>query len=329
MPGLLLGTDFHLDDQPQNEYRWTIFDEMAAAGKKRKITRFYILGDITDAKNRFSAALVNRLVAALIKLSDIADVHILAGNHDKPLKGPYFFDFLNEIAGIAYYSNPYLDEENGLLLLPFAANPRSEWNGIRFGDFKAAFLHATVSGAIAENGTTMTGTKLPLIPRAVKIYSGDVHTAQQAGNVTYIGCPFPIKFGDKFKNRMLVLNENTYEIDEEILLDPPGKRVFGISSVADLDSLQVKAGDQVKLVYDMAIDDLDKWGAAEAAIADWAREKGVLVAGTDVVLPQPRLRDTGDLELSPEQVLADFCEAERISDDAAEIGRALLKETRK
>jgi len=328
MTGLLLATDFHIDDLPQNEYRWKVFDEMYAAAKKRGITEFYILGDLTDRKNRFTGELVNRLIAALQKLTDLGFVTILAGNHDKPVNGPYYFDFLNEIPGIAYIHEPFIDDNKKLLLLPFSPNPIEEWADIDYGKYKAAFIHQTVSNTVSENGTVLTGSKLPIFPRGFKCYSGDAHVHQVIRGIHYIGCPHPVKFGDTFPNRMLVLDENTYEISEEITLTPPGKLVYAITSPDQLEDLEVRKGDQVRLVFSTQASDLATLGDAERAIAQWAKAKGVTVDGTEVVLPQPRTSATGDMELAPDMVLRDFAESEGISKDMLDIGSMILKEVR-
>ena len=47
---LLFFTDTHIDDQPQNEYRWQVFNHVREAIREYGVGRVYNLGDMWTAR---------------------------------------------------------------------------------------------------------------------------------------------------------------------------------------------------------------------------------------------------------------------------------------
>jgi DNA repair exonuclease SbcCD nuclease subunit len=326
----LLSSDWHLDGNPSNSYRWDVFKELQAAAWEHDVDEIYLLGDIIDRKDRHSAAFVNQFIHALLATCTalgprLKKFRIMRGNHDKPLQGPAFWEFINPLHDIIQYiSEPTPDGD--VLLLPFSPNPMEEWQGLNYADYKAIFIHATVTGAISESGIELEGTKLPLLPRSVKIYSGDVHTPQSVRNITYVGSPHPIKFGDTYDCRMLVLDDD-YNIAHEIQLTPPRKVVGAISSIDDLKRLRVMPGDTLRLVYNLPPDQLDEWGKLETEIAAWAKTSNVALESTEIVVETNKAGDSVNVELLPEESLREFATAEGIDTDLLDVGLALLAES--
>jgi hypothetical protein len=336
---ILLCSDLHLDDQKANEYRWRVFDELERACRAYPVTRVSCLGDMTDKRDRFPAEMVNRLVGCwssivdIIKWSDrwehrkIDDVlvDILRGNHDTTVSGPAFWEFLSQIPGLDYVTRPTM-RDGGLLILPFSPNPREEWRGLVTGDVEAIFLHATRSGTIAENGFPLSGQEMPPIPRRVRVYSGDVHNQQVVGNWTYVGASSPIKFGDDYACRFLLLDEHTYEVVDEVAISTISKRVVEVSSLADLEAADVRSGDQVKVRVSVSpggIGDLS-WAIMEREVERWARERGVEVSsiegGYEVLVQSGAPGE----DLSPEEVLRAFACEEDVSGSRLDVGLELL-----
>jgi hypothetical protein len=320
----LLCTDLHLDDQEANEYRWHVIDRIVQATAQYDIATVFALGDAWDRKDRHSAALVNRTVEACKQITARAPLVILQGNHDRPMHEPAFWQFLNEIDGIHYITTPSMWGNGTLLLLPFTPTPKTDWAHLKLSQFQAIMMHATVTGAVVENGTVMTNDNFPILPRVAKIYSGDIHVPQQIRNITYVGAPHPIRYGDSYQGRMLLLNE-AYDIALQIPLDGPKKLMLTISSIDELAQVQVRPGDQVKLRFNLGGDNIDGWGRTEAAIAQWARERSITIASTEVLVDSVR-RDI-DADQTPEKVLSDFAASERLSEDLLRIGLELLRET--
>lgn len=319
---LVIG-DTHWDDQPQNEYRWKLFEIVRKICKQKKISQIIHLGDALDRKDRFSAIFVNRLVNELTQIAELAPIKILRGNHDSPLNGPAFFTFLNQLDHPVFYiTEPTPDGD--MILLPFTAEPLTDWREIKFSQYKAAFMHATVQGAVSENGQQLQAGKFPIFPRNLEIYSGDVHVQQKVRNITYVGCPYPIKFGDDFPCRLVLLDENTLEIVEEIPLDIQQKAVVEVSSLAEMRKLALQPGSQIRVKFNLASDQVQNWGSIEAEVASWAGKAGVSVSSIEAIIEQSSSSLT-DLDVAPETILRQFAENEKIDKSLLDIGFELLK----
>jgi hypothetical protein len=323
----LLVTDLHLDDHPDNEYRWQIWEHILQAVIQHCIETVFILGDWVDRKDRFTARFINRLVDTVRGITGRARLVVLRGNHDTAMTPPNYFDFMasHTIEGFEYVTSPRPFFSH-LMLLPFTHHPKVAWADLRLADYKAAFMHATVTGAVVENGIVMENKNFPILPRAVKFYSGDVHVPQQVRNVTYVGAPHPIKFGDSFPCRMLVLNDD-YAVVLELPLTPPRKIMADIRDVADLATLSARHGDQIKIRFNCPPSQIEHWGETEQQIIQWANEHGVTVAGTEIIVGA-RTPDSLDLEQTPEAILKGFGEREGLTPELLQVGLDLLEALR-
>ena len=343
---MILTSDWHLDDNPDNFYRWFVFDSLKAQLEQGE-TRFVMLGDLCDKKDRHSAELVNQLLDAFSDLCQHAynftaqfEFIILCGNHDLPLRGAPYWNLLN------YLGQPYqfLTEPTLIgakLFLPYSHDPACDWNNLFFGqsklDFsqiKTIFMHQTLTGARAEGSghRVMEGKPgIPLFPAHVKVYSGDIHlpqTIKWGCDVEYVGAPHLVRFGDDHPMRLLRLDETSYEIAEEILLEPPGKMVVAVSSIAELRACPAKAGDQVRVRFTIPHDKIEQWGIEEAEVKRWAAELGVDLASIEPIIEryandeQDRPVDTFNYD--PLALLEQFAATEGLDQGLFEAGRALL-----
>jgi hypothetical protein len=321
----LLTTDWHLTDEPANEYRWQAFEHLRTAVMQYRPEATFILGDLVDKKDRFSAAFINRLLSELHGLAARTRLVIMRGNHDTTMRPPNYFEFLNHDDEIFYVNEPAEYCEGALLLLPFSAKPKEDWAGLKLSQYRALFMHATVTGAVVENGTVMDNPHFPILPRRPRIYSGDIHVPQQIANITYVGAPHAIRFGDSYPCRMLLLNKD-FEVDLEIPLEGPRKLMVDINDPRDLDRVEVRHGDQIKIRMRCRPDQLGEWGTAEQELADWALARGITIVSTEVVVDTAPAAHGGDPEQSPEQLLTAFAAHEQIGDALLALGLDLLKE---
>jgi predicted phosphodiesterase len=328
----LITSDWHLDSDPDNEYRWAIVDKVLHAVIQHKIDTVFILGDLVDRpKDRPTAVFVNRLVNELRKIAARVHLIILRGNHDTPVRGPAFWEFLSQINNIRYVSKPetfhlFDNDKPDLLLLPFTPTPKQDWSDFKLSDFRALFMHATVTGAVTENGQVLENNNFPILPRKLKVYSGDIHTQQRAGVVTYCGAPHPVKHGDKYPCRMLLLNDN-FDIEMELPLTTIRKLLIDITNVRQLADLKVTRGDQVKIRFNISAAQLAEWGAIERTINEWAANSGVTVIGTETIIDSVHSPRDIDTSLTPEALLRQFAEQEHLSEELIEVGLSLLAET--
>ena len=317
----LLTGDWHLDAEPENEYRWKVFDRVRDALIEHDVSTVFVLGDFVDKKDRHPASFVNRLLAELNDL-DCLTV-ILRGNHDTTLNPPSFFEFLQNERTV-YVTVPTAWRPD-LLLLPFTPEPKIDWQHVDLPSYRALFMHVTYPGAIGENGRALEGTRLPLLRGETKIFSGDVHTPQRFGNFVHVGAPHPVKFGDSYPCRMLLIDEETFAIAEEIELDPMHKLMIDITDPVQLLRLKVSPGDQVKIRFHATPGDIENFGKVEQQIAAWAGTYGVKIASTEVEVATG-YHEGVDTNQSPMEILRQYAVQEGLTDELTVVGLELLKE---
>jgi DNA repair exonuclease SbcCD nuclease subunit len=326
---MILTADLHLTDVAEEDYRWNVFSALENALTETDDPEVAILGDICDRKDRHSAVLVNRLVGELTKLTQLGvRFTIIMGNHDRPMNGPPFWHFLNEHPHIRFFDKPTrmnLDRDGDLLLLPYSKNPTLEWQEwFPLSHVAAIFMHQTVTG-VRENNRTLTNDKMPPLPADIPIYSGDIHTPQRVGPVTYVGAPHPVKFGDSYACRMLVIGPD-YRLRRTIDLHPPRKCIAEISSIKELDRLDLKPTDQVRVRWRLPADQMDDWSMNENAIQDWQVKTGVSISSLEPIITLAETETALETGESPEAIMEAFAKAEGLSGDLLNYGMAFLKE---
>ncbi len=327
---MLLTADIHLDDNPVNEYRWNIFDSIREYCAKHPNTSVFILGDLSDRKDKHSGVLVNRLVETITRLAKhVPNVSILAGNHDCPVEGPPYWSFLDQIPNVNFYSTPTL-LKNDVLVLPYSSDPVADWGAIadnpivRAKPLKAVLLHQLVNGTIV-NGREMRGVMLPdFITTAGKVWAGDIHDPQIVGPVEYVGAPHPVSFGDEHKCRFVVVDDN-WKMQEEVLLTPPAKKIITIRSFSDLQKVKVAPGDQIRFRVEVEASKSADWPELERRISKWADKKGAKLVSTEALIQldkgeEQKVDDWAD----PFLVLEAYSKENGVSGQLAQTGNDLL-----
>ena len=338
---ILLTSDWHLTDNPKDEYRWNIFNALARWIEAQKISTpsIYMLGDLTDRKDRHSAALVNRVEDEFARLLELgASISILKGNHDQPLNGPPFWSILDYIrpgndpaSGISFYTSKHGNLNTGLLVLPYSDNPEADWNGIDWGAYKAAFIHQTVTGAVGNNGVVLDNPKMIKLPKHLRVYSGDVHTTQTVGNIFYIGAPHPIAFGDNYPPQMVELTDD-FKVSRVIPLNTIQKLMLRIDDLDQLFATKVNPHDQARVVFTIPIGALDQWAAVQDHIVAWAKTNEIDLFSVEAQIEgdmptETQNPDAPDMsESTPAHILRLFAESEAIDARMLETGETLLKE---
>jgi hypothetical protein len=323
---MLLSSDWHLTDDPTDEYRWRIFDHVRECVEKNNVRQVGVLGDIAHKKDRHSGALVNRLVSELKSID--AEFTILCGNHDRPLNGPPFWTFLSEVENVHFITSVL--SRGKTLWLAHSANPSADWADIRFTSYKAVFMHQTVTGVV-EKGIRLAGDPGMIeLPRRLKVYSGDIHTPQTVGNVEFVGAPHPVKFGDEYRCRMLLLDDE-YDIEKEIILDPPRKLILNLSSLDDLRKYNVRQDDQAEIRFTIDPDRIEQWPVERQAILDWAAKQGISVADIEAEVALEPGDDAHQavpiLDADQLETLKAFAKSEGLSKALLDVGSIFVKES--
>lgn len=327
----LITSDLHLTDRPRDSYRFGLFPWLARQQKKYDVSATFLCGDITDAKDKHSASLVNQLVDGLTELRP--PVYILRGNHDGIDPGNPYFRFLSCIDGLEFIVNPTLLQLGGERNTPIAMMPH-QLDQAGFDQVckiilpqTYVFCHQTFSGAIAETGTRLTGLQWPPIGfkgNPLGVYSGDIHAPQRLDNgVTYIGAPYHCRFGDTFTPRVLLL-KNGKETD--LHFPAPRKWSLTIRDVYDLDKHpEIAQGDQVKLTIEIAREEVVEWASIKQRVLETC--KGLEIFGVEmkVLTNKPREHKAETIQVkSNENIFTEFCKGEGVASNIKKVGRELL-----
>lgn len=337
LPALLLA-DLHLTANPRDEYRWSIRDWVLSLVSKYGLRTIIILGDLTDAKDNHSAILVNRIVEAISRLSQSASVIILRGNHDYLVYDHPFFGFLSHLPNVRFIKNREertLPSGEFVLFLPHTKTPNEDWKDISFGSYSLVFMHQTVSGAVASNGMKMEGELAPEIgtrapkhqgERPGKIYSGDIHVPQVIGNVEYVGSPYHVHFGDRFKARAIIIGADGPD-PLDVHMPSIEKFVARITDVSELDKLQLKDGDQLKVSMTIPTSMTSEWANQKKQIADWCAARGVKLNGIELQVATKRrvLIDENTVAIrertiSTGALIRAFADKEKLPADVVSVG---------
>lgn len=336
---MILVSDTHLEDGADKEYRWAFFEalrEQIRMGERR----IFHLGDLTDKKDRHSAALVNRIIQEFDLLAtddwgdpvEGLDITVLKGNHDQPLKGDPFWAILDTMqAPVCFIYEP--TTVGDMMFLPHSENPAVEWASLDFTGVKVVFIHQTLTGVKAEGGAhhVLEGLAgIPKFPPHVKVYSGDIHlpqTIKWGTDVTYVGAPHRVRFGDDHQCRLLRLDDVDYSIIEEIHLDSPQKAVVEVSSVAELKALGLAQGDMARVRFVVPPDRLESFAVDEAAIKAYAAETGIVLDGIAPIVDQKAAPGAADMKFdsNPITMFKQFAAAEGLDPGLLEAGMDMLK----
>lgn len=345
----LITTDLHLTVAALDEYRWELFSWLHEIIQKEEIDSLFLLGDLTDAKDRHSSKLVNRIVRCLCELADVLEsggVHILKGNHDYMDSNWPFFGFLSRVPRIWYYSEPrhFTWEDSTYTFLPHCKAPEEEWNRyarlLRKSDY--VFIHATAKGAEVSNGFTMPEGLDPnyFCDFDCEVFSGDIHVPQgpacsneragssknkRRGTIRYVGSPYRIRFGDNYGPRVCILDSTSGAIDS---LDSPidmWKGEVHISAAEDLYDEDLSKGDQIKVVLKDALL-YENVEAQRKMVRLVCKKLGVELCSLrleSVSRKTPRKRSTTERKGEGE-LLLEYAEQEGIAFDVMETGLELL-----
>lgn len=260
LPALLV-SDLHLTANPEHEYRWGLFKWLVNECASEGVKTLVIAGDLTDAKDYHPAGLTNRLVECLLMFTWAGiEVVVLQGNHDYLRAGHSYFAFLDKLERMRFITQPTeaMDDDGpSVMWLPHTKTPGTDWKGFDFSHYDLLFMHQTVTGAIASNGQVMDGEPMPPL-NAVKVYSGDIHVPQVIKGVEYIGSPYHVHFGDRFKPRAILLDRKG--VPHDLHFETISRVTLKVSSLRELRRIDwLKPGDHVKLRMSLAPSEKHEW----------------------------------------------------------------------
>lgn len=322
----ILTTDLHLTAREDDEYRWSLFETLQDIRDNDGARSLIILGDLTDAKDNHSAALVNRVVTSIVAVG--LPTIVLMGNHDYKVIGSPYFEFLNHLEHVRFITEPTMIGE--WLFLPHSRADRIPgWSMMR--DKPAyCFMHQTIRGAIGENGQRMEHGIEGVEGHwgATKIYSGDIHVPQQVGHVEYVGAPYPVHYGDTYKGRVRVLRSAEHDDYHDYPWRGVQRATLDVGSDGGIPDT-LRAGDQVKVRLTLRADEMHEWHSIKERVQRACDMRGLSLSSIELIRPRARVQLLGDApaiqSTSPAHVLERYMKSQGIEGGVARMGREIVR----
>ncbi len=335
----LLVSDTHFTNNPRDAYRWGLFSWLREAIPKHSVKYLFLLGDLCEEKDRHPAQLVNKVVDELLlvyKQTGLTEIYIIRGNHDGLDPNTSFFKFLGKYPCIKFietpFAAPFCDRE--VLMLPHTTTPAEAWKNVEMERADYIFMHATVKGAVSESGIQLDGIPAGLLATAhrAKIYSGDVHVPQKVKlgrvEVEYVGAPYPVKFGDKFEPRAILI-EN-FRTSRSIAIPSIRRQTITITPKdAEIPLDALRQGDQIKIRIRLTPSEYGDWARLKKQVVSICAEAKVELCGLELEKVENRIRlrtPTALIVKDPQKVLSEFCGINKLSQAVSAEGTKLLTE---
>ena len=319
---LIITADLHLDHNPDHEYRWKALDMLENHLRRDDIDAAVIAGDLVDAKDRHPAKFVNRVVDRIASMaSESGHVVVMKGNHDYVDPACPFFRMLGHIPHVYFFTKPHYLGVCGVLYIPHGVSwaPGAGWRSdFPLNEASVIFAHETFNGCRASNGSELPGISLATVGRkatgGAPVIAGDIHVPQQIGNVTYVGAPHAVNFGDDYEPRMLIWDSETGKMSE---VRNPGIKRMVAEFTLDADGVPASEaafgeGDHVKARFLGEQRDLAQWPEIRERIRGAIERRGARSFGEEYLVDRPQVEIVEAPEVDARDdaiVFAEYCEA--------------------
>lgn len=332
----LVFTDPHFTDKEADADRWGIFPWIENLCLKYNIKDIYILGDITEDKDKHSSILVNRLHRELTRLARNKFITILMGNHDYIDSKFPFFEFINNCTldgGIKFVKE--ITDAISTLWLPHTRNYKEDWKNIDFSKFSRIFMHQTIEGAIDHSGPLkgVPASVFDDVKQGTVFLSGDIHKSQviqlKNCNMEYLGSPYPTRFGDQGGYVYIVDENNKGTTVEQLTFPFRAKATVKMGKDEYHKLVFLKPKDRVKVTFLLQRKDLMDYDKIKKNLEIYCKDNdlelcGVKVEVTDEVEAQPKLVTTeSSNKLS---IFEEFITNKKIDKDLVSCGMDIFKE---
>lgn len=282
-PVFLYTADLHFTNRRSDEYRWDIFKHLATIIKKCNVTDLFILGDLTDQKDRHPSELVSKLNGAILSMSRLGvDVWILKGNHDYVQPLLPFFKFLDSLPRVHYFTSPENVTIKGVnfRFLPHTEHP--VWLRSDFAGIDRILMHQPIVNSVLANGWNLEGgMSVDVFSEFTgEIISGDIHVPQKLGKVRYVGAPYPIHFGDTYTPRVLLeragkLTSIKIPAIKKLIITVNSKNKGSVFN-------NISSGDQVKAVVKLRRPEFPSWRQHKDDVVKSIMDRGGIVQGIEL-----------------------------------------------
>lgn len=203
MEPVICVTDIHLgqkrDSKVWHDVTLKLFRDIATTAIKRNIKKIFILGDFFDNRQFINIKTLEVAFEIAEILSDF-EVYIIAGNHDIHFRNTATPNSLT-IFKEGYQHITIIDEEplqvEDITLIPWLFDNLKSINTPHiFGHFDICAFKMNECMECEEGRYTARDFK-----KFTSVLSGHFHMPSTKGNITYLGSPYQMDFGDAGSQR--------------------------------------------------------------------------------------------------------------------------------
>lgn len=329
---ILFTADLHQSANPRDAYRDQWFAKLPELARRSKASCVIIGGDLTEEKDKHGSWLVNRICDHVQAVSIVCPVIIYKGNHDYVSEDEPYFSFLNHIDYVTFISNPTELTIEGLgkcLFLPHTRNWEHDWRDFDLRSRDNVFLHASVAGADLGNNRRADGVETDrLFDKRQRVYAGDIHIPQSIGNVSYVGAPYTVDFGDDYKPRVMLIHPDRFV---SLPCTGPQKRLVEITmkqTLEVLDKLETTKGDVFKVRVHITKFTNDAWSKVVDVVREWGEERSVIIHAVQPVTAEPEgtrvMRTKSRARVDDKQTVATFGKSRGVDERTLKTGYYIM-----
>jgi len=185
---------------------------------KEKVTDIFIAGDFLNSREKIDSLALNKATDIFEGFSKVAKVHALLGNHERYVKASLYdinslkpfirhaqvLDSFKILIGENFYLYciPHI-ESNDLFAGIINSIYEKCWDVP--GDKKRVLVaHQGIEGAITNdlyNIYDKGGVHANILSKFDKVFLGHYHKYQDIGNITYVGSPLQLNFGEEYGDK--------------------------------------------------------------------------------------------------------------------------------
>jgi len=330
----LITADWHLDENPINEYRWKFLSWLSDYVDNNNIERIVFLGDLTERKDRHSSKLVNKIFDYFVELTKKCYIVFVKGNHDFSTEIP-FFSFIGRLNNVMFVNNfvnrngfksgleelfiGYMNEqgweENKDVIMNLVKNPEKT----------IVFTHQHLKGLFINNADTGGDIDLKFFKNFKYVFSGHIHQNMEIENFIYVGSPYQVDFGDENNGFIYILDGDNLE---KIKYETISKLSIVLNDVSEVENYKIKKDDLVKVKLYTNRTDLSKINELRKEIKSHIDKNGGKLVSFDFVSDNKPIQIETIKNETDEEIITKFCKNNNLSDEFLRIAFDMLNEYR-
>ena len=142
--------------------------------------------------------------------------------------------------------------------------------------------------------------------------------------IEYAGAPYHTRFNSDYDPQVMLLNDDGSR--GYLQYPAPQKKTYVISSLSDLDRLQISKDDHTKIRVHLSRGELTDWQKIRDEIKARANKEDWQLTGPELILKPEEPGEKPELSeaLSPEQLIIEYAKRHNASEQHIEIGQSLL-----